>query len=71
MKTSEFEEGRNILMGISLLLISISVPIASLSDVVAPIYYKKFFDELVGGGDVAKLTGFLISVLITPLIIIF
>lgn len=47
---------------ISLILSLISIPIASLSDVVVPLYYKKFFDELVGNGDIAKLTGFLFNV---------
>lgn len=47
----------------SLFLILIAIPIASLSDVIAPLYYKKFFDELIGEGDINKLMGFLFSVL--------
>ncbi len=47
----------------SLFLVLIAIPIASLSDVIAPLYYKKFFDELIGEGDINKLTGFLFSVL--------
>ncbi len=47
-----------------LFLILLSVPIASLADVIAPLYYKKFFDELVGVSDVSKLTGFLFSILV-------
>ncbi len=50
---------------ISLALILIFIPISSLVDVVVPIFYKGFFDELASTGDVKVLYGFLLKILIT------
>lgn len=50
---------------ISLALILIFIPISSLVDVVVPIFYKGFFDELAGTGDVKVLYSLLLKILIT------
>lgn len=52
---------------ISGIILLIFVPIASLSDVIAPLFYKGFFDELSGAGDEKVLILFLVKVLITYL----